>query len=581
MAASAEIQKTRTRSRVILVAGLLALGYMGVGARLVWLQVIRHDFLADKAARQQQEVVEIPARRGTIYDRNGRELAVSIDTDSLYAVPVGVGDPGDAARKLAPILGMDVKAVKAKLDGGKRFVWLARKVSPDVPDRVKAVGDFGGALGWLADSRRYYPKKELASHVLGFTGMDNKGLEGLEAEYEQSIGGVAGKAITERDGTGREVLSVDEARNSPKPGADIVLTLDENIQYVAEKALDGIMEKYSPISATAIVMDPRTGEILALANRPCYNPNNIKAAGPSKWRDRAVTDLYEPGSTFKIITASAALEEKVVRPGDIIDCGDGEIELGGRTIHSANNEGGRLTFAQVIQKSNNVGTIKVAMRLGADRLYKYAKAFGIGDKTGVDLPGEVSGRLKEVKYWSGTSIGCIPIGQEVDVTALQMLTALNCVANGGWYVQPYIVSEIRSDDGTAVSQPVREKPRRVISGATAKTLTGILCNVVEDGGTAVQANVKGWQVAGKTGTAQKYDPAAGRYSHTKFMSSFVGFVPAENPRLSCIVVVNEPKGQHYGGSVAGPAFRNIVEQSLTYMKVPTRLPEQTLLVERQ
>lgn len=581
MSASAEIQRTRTRSRVILVAGLLALGYMGVGARLVWLQIIRHDFLALKAARQQQEVVEIPARRGTIYDRNGRELAVSIDTDSLYAVPASIDDPGDAAKKLAPILGMDVKAVKAKLDDGKRFVWLARKVSPDVPDRIKAVGDFGGALGWLADSRRYYPKKELASHVLGFTGMDNKGLEGLEAEYEQSIGGVAGKAITERDGTGREVLSVDEARNSPKPGSDIVLTLDENIQYVAEKELDAIMEKYSPISATAIVMDPRTGEILALANRPCYNPNNIKDASPSKWRDRAVTDLYEPGSTFKIITASAALEEKVIRPGDIVDCGDGEIELGGRIIHSAHNEGGRLTFTQVIQKSNNVGTIKVAMRLGPDRLYKYAKAFGIGEKTGVDLPGEVSGRLKEVKDWSGTSIGCIPIGQEVDVTALQMLTVLNCVANGGWYVQPYVVSAIRSADGTKISQPVREKPRRVISEATAKTLTGILCNVVEDGGTAVQANVKGWQVAGKTGTAQKYDPAIKRYSQTKFMGSFVGFVPAENPRLSCIVVVNEPKGQHYGGSVAGPAFRNIVEQSLTYMKVPTRLPEQTLLVERQ
>ena len=581
MAASAEIQRARTRSRVILVAALLALGYMGVGARLVWLQIIRHDFLALRAARQQQEVVEIPARRGTIYDRNGRELAVSIDTDSLYAVPASIGDPGDAAKKLAPALGMDVKAVKAKLDDGKRFVWLARKVSPDVPDRIKAVGDFGGALGWLADSRRYYPKKELASHVLGFTGMDNKGLEGLEAEYEQSIGGVAGKAITERDGTGREVLSVDEARNSPKPGSDLVLTLDENIQYVAEKELDGIMEKFSPISATAIVMDPRTGEILALANRPCYNPNNFKDASPSKWRDRAVTDLYEPGSTFKIITASAALEEKVIKPGDIVDCGDGMIELGGRTIHSAHNEGGRLTFTQVIQKSNNVGTIKVAMRLGADRLYKYAKAFGIGEKTGVDLPGEVSGRLKEVKYWSGTSIGCIPIGQEVDVTALQMLTVLNCVANGGWYVQPYVVSEIKSADGTKVSVPVREKPRRVISEATAKTLTGILCDVVEDGGTAVQANVKGWQVAGKTGTAQKYDPAIRRYSQTKFMSSFVGFVPAENPRLSCIVVVNEPKGQHYGGSVAGPAFRNIVEQSLTYLKVPTRLPEQTLLVERR
>jgi len=567
------------RPRAMLVAAILLLGFAGVGVRLVYLQVLKHQTLYAKAIRQQQEIVELPPKRGAITDRNGRELAVSIDTDSLYAVPADVEDPKQLAGKLAPALGQDRKAVEAKLTGKKRFVWLAKKVTPDVPAKVAAAGDFRDVLGWLPDSRRYYPKKELASHVLGFVGSENKGLEGIEAAYENYVGGIAGKAVTERDGTGKEVLAVDEGKNAPKPGYNLTLTIDEKIQYIVEKELDDVMAKNSPLSATAIVMDPKTGEILALANRPGYNPNNLKGVSPAKWRDRAVTDLYEPGSTFKIVTAAAALEEGVVKPTDIIDCGNGEIEVSGRVIHDAHKEGGRKTFAEVIQKSSNVGTIKVAMKLGQARLYKYATGFGFGRKTGVDLPGEVSGTLRELKYWSGMSLASVAIGQEVNVTAVQMLSALNCIANGGYYVKPYIVSGIKSDDGESLNRPEREAPRQVVSKATATKLAAILSNVVEDGGTAVEARIRGWQVAGKTGTAQKFDPGIRRYSREKYIGSFVGFAPAEDPRISAIVVVNEPRGQYYGGLVAAPAFKNIVEKTLTYMRVPSRLPDQTILVE--
>lgn len=563
----------------MLVVAILVLGFAGVGARLVFLQVFKHQMLYAKAIRQQQEIVELPPKRGAITDRNGRELAVSIDTDSLYAVPADVDDPRSLAGKLAPAIGQVRKSVEAKLTGKKRFVWLARKVAPGVPEKVAAAGDFRDVLGWLPDSRRYYPKKELASHVLGFVGTENKGLEGIEAAYENYVGGIAGKAVTERDGTGKEVLAVDEGKNTPKPGYNLTLTIDEKIQYIVEKELDEVMAKYTPLSATAIVMDPKTGEILALANRPGYNPNNLKDISQERLRDRAVTDLYEPGSTFKIVTAAAALEEGVVKPSDIIDCGNGEIEVGGRVIHDAHREGGRKTFAEVIQKSSNVGTIKVAMKLGQARFYKYATAFGFGRKTGVDLPGEVSGVLRELKYWSGMSIASVAIGQEVNVTPLQMLAALNCIANGGSCVRPYIVSGIESDGGEPINRPEREAPRKVISKATARKLAAILSNVVEDGGTAVEASIRGWQVAGKTGTAQKYEPALRRYSKEKYIASFVGFAPAEEPRISAIVVVNEPRGQYYGGLVAAPAFKNIVEKTLTYMRVPTRLPEQTILVE--
>lgn len=568
------------RNRAYLVALLLLAGFGGVAVRLVFLQVVEHDRLAERAYRQQNKVVEVPAARGSVFDRNGRELAVSVEAKSLYGIPSRVDNPRAVAARLAPLIGSPVSAVAAKLSTEKSFVWLARKTSPDVPSKVESAGGFDGMLGWLEDSRRYYPKRGLAAHVIGFTGMDGEGLEGLEALYEPEIGGSQGKAVTRKDGAGREVFSLEDGFVPPRAGLDLTLTLDERIQYIAEKELDRVVARYRPASACAIVMDPRTGEILAVANRPGFNPNNWQRYSSGSWRNRAVTDIYEPGSTFKVVTAAAALEEKVMSPSDTLYCGDGKIKVGGRVIHDAHKEEGRLSFAEVIQKSNNVGTVKVALELGPERLHKYAAAFGFGKKTGVDLPGEASGTLREPGDWSGVSVASVAIGQEVGVTPLQMLAAVNAIANGGVWAQPYMVSEIRDKDGAVKGLRERQGKRRVISESTASRLTGILCTVVEEGGTAVEASVRGYQVAGKTGTAQKFDPAVGRYSREKYTSSFVGFVPADEPRISVIVVVNEPKGEIYGGRVAAPAFRSIVEQTMAYLKVPTRLPEQMVLVER-
>jgi len=566
--------------RALLVAAILLAGFACVTFRLVLLQVIRHSQLAERAHRQQNKVVDLPAGRGSVFDRNGRELAVSVDAMSLYGIPSRVDRPRAVAARLAPIIGSRVSTVAAKLSTDKSFVWLARKTPPDVPAMIEAAGGFDGMIGWLDDSRRYYPNKSLAAHVIGFTGTDGRGLEGIEAKYEPEIGGSPGKAVTRKDGAGREIFSLDDGYVPPAAGDDLVLTLDEQIQYIVEKELDRLVAKYRPVSASAIVMDPRTGEILAMANRPGFNPNSWQRYRPRSWRNRAVTDTYEPGSTFKLVTAAAALEEGVVSPSDGIYCGEGSIQVGGRVIHDAHKEKGRLTFSEVIQKSSNVGTVKVALMLGPQRLHRYARTFGFGEKTGVDLPGEVTGTLRDVDDWSGVSIASVAIGQEVAVTPLQMLDAMNTIANGGVRPVPYILSKVVRKDGVVKNAAPKASGTRVISSATASRLTEILCTVVEEGGTAVEANVRGYQVAGKTGTAQKFDPSIGRYSRERYTSSFVGFVPADDPRISVIVVVNEPRGEIYGGLVAAPAFRSIVEQTMLYLKVPTRLPEQIVLVER-
>jgi len=562
------------------VAAMLLLGFAGVGMRLVYLQVIKHDEYNAQAERQQSKLVKLPARRGRIYDRYGRELAVSVETKSLYAVPCKVKDVNSAARTVAPLIGARVKDVAKRLRGKGSFVWLARKVSPDVPEKLERAEGAKEYTGWLEDSRRYYPKRGLASHVLGFTGMDNEGLEGLESSLDEYIAGRPGRAVMERDGTGREVLLKEEGYVPPVAGADVTLTIDETVQHIVEKELDGLMKKYSPASASAIVMDPISGEILALANRPAFNPNSFLEYPEGSWRNIAVSDIYEPGSTFKVVTAAAALEEGTVTPAERFYCGDGSIKVGGKVIRDAHREKGYLTFAEIIQKSINTGTVKVALKLGDDKLYDYARRFGFGEKTGVDLPGEAKGVLRERKLWSGVSVASVAIGQEVGVTPLQMLSAMNCIANRGRRVRPYVVSTVTGPDGEVIEQSPDTEHERVVSEATAGKLTEILCTVVEEGGTAVKANISGYNVAGKTGTAQKFDRKIGRYSREKYVSSFVGFVPAEEPRISVIVVVNEPHGAIYGGTVAAPAFRSIVEQTMTYLKVPTRLPEQILLVER-
>ncbi|MEW6108672.1 MAG: penicillin-binding protein 2 [Nitrospirota bacterium] len=550
------------RKRAVILNTAIIFGFFAVFFRLTDLMVINHKMFSEKAKSQQIKAEDIQVRRGNIYDRRGREFAVNLELESLYCDPGEIAIDKNKINRLSTILDMEPSVIKAKFSPDKRFIWINRKLSHLAASEVKKL-DIKG-LGFIPEAKRFYPKGELASHIIGAVGLDNQALEGLELQYDRYLRASGGKVFFSRDASGRMLSSgVDiEAK-----GNNILLTIDEGLQYIVEKELEKAMFKWKSVAASAIMMDPFNGEILALANRPAYDPNEIRKAKPSEIRNRIITDIYEPGSTFKIIVGTAALEEKLFRLDSLFDCSNGSIEAGGKLIRDAHKHG-VLTFKEVIQKSSNVGSVMIGMKLGRERVYKFAKRFGFGESTGIDLPGEVSGWIRETGKWSATSIGAISIGQEVAVTPLQVLRAYSAIANGGYLVRPHVVSEIRTPEGAQAYSFKQDVGKRVISEKTAHIFREILETVVEEGGTAAGAAVDGNRVAGKTGTAQVIDHKTGRYSRDRFISSFVGFVPADNPKIALIVVIYEPKGQIYGGIVAGPVFKSIADQSLSYLNVP-------------
>jgi cell division protein FtsI (penicillin-binding protein 3) len=542
--------------RLSLIKIMLSIFFLVVIFRLVLIMFVEHEAYLARAKSQQIQKEEIFAKRGNIYDRKGRELAISLEKESIFV------DPADFKSENINILTNYVSFNTKQFDKNRRFVWIGRKVDHSVVEKLKALKLEG--LGFVTEGARFYPNGHLASHVIGFVNIDDQGIEGLERYYDKYLKAEKSSKTIMRDAAGKKLS---DGNFWEIKGNDVVLTIDEGLQYIVEKHLDEAMSKWQASSATAIMMDPFTGEILAMANRPTYDPNNLNSVkNMANVRNRAITDLYEPGSTFKIVTASGALEEKIVKLSSKFDCSQGYIDVGGKRVKDAHRHG-VLTFEEVIQKSSNVGTIKIAMMLGKDRLYKYIKKFGFGEKTGIDLPGEVSGYVRPPERWSGTSLGAIPIGQEVAVTALQILRAYSAVANGGFLVNPYIVSEVRAPDGKILFKAVIKR-NRVISEETSEIMKNILKKVTEEGGTATQARLEGNAVAGKTGTAQKYDPKTGRYSKDKFVGSFVGFIPVQNPRIALIVVIHDPKGAHYGGVVAAPVFKAISDEALAYLNVP-------------
>lgn len=547
--------------RVVIVKAFFFLCFAVVAFRLFLIMFFEHEVYLEKAKMQQVKREEIIPKRGYIYDRKGREIAISLEKDSLYVDPVMIKRK-DTLERLSNFVKVKSEDIFGENERSRRFVWIQRKLDDSIAQQIKALKLEG--VGFVTEHARYYPKGHLASHVVGFVNIDEEGIEGLEKLYDKYLRAEKGSKVVLRDATGKKLS---DGNFWEIKGNDVFLTIDEGLQYIVEKYLDETMKKWKASSATAIMMDPFTGEILALANRPNYNPNNIKSIkNMSHLRNRAITDLFEPGSTFKIVAASAALEEKIVKTTSKFDCSAGFIEVGGKKIKDVHRHG-LLTFEEVIQKSSNVGTIKIAMMLGKERLYEYIKKFGFGQKTEIDLPGEVSGYVRPPNRWSGTSIGAIAIGQEVAVTALQVLRAYSAIANGGYLVKPFVVSEIRSPDGNILFKAVIKRDR-ILSEQTALTMREILKKVTEQGGTAVTAKVDGNNVAGKTGTAQKYDPKLRRYSKDKFVSSFVGFIPAEDPKIALIVVVQDPVGGHYGGTVAAPVFKAIANEALAYLNVP-------------
>ena len=564
------------KKRAIILSTVIIFSFFAIFLRLIDLMIFNHKRFLIEANKRHIKVEDIQVRRGIIFDRRGRELALNLDLESLYCDPENLELNSGGAIKLASVMAKDPNIILSKIPADGRFAWIERKLEPDISDRIKELNIEG--LGFQTEAKRFYPKDKLASHILGFVGIDNQALEGVEKQYDKYLKTSGGKVFLERDASGR-TLSTGVDREAK--GNNIVLTIDEGLQGIVEKEIDKAMLKWRAASASAIMMNPLTGEILALANRPSYNPNIQGRASDSEKRNRAITDCYEPGSTFKIIIGTASLEEKITKPETLFDVSRGGITVGGKTIRDVHKYG-VLTFKEVIQKSSNVGSIMIGMKLGKENIYKYAKLLGIGEKTGIDLPGEVSGWIRPSERWSGTSLGAIPIGQEVAVTPLQMLRAYSAIANGGFLVRPHVVSDVISPDGQVLASFRNKDRTRIISAKTAETFKDILKSVVGEGGTGKSASVRGNEVAGKTGTAQIINPVTKRYSKEKYVSSFVGFVPADNPRLAIIVVIFEPKGQIYGGVVAAPVFKDIAEQALSYLDIPRDDSSQqnTLLVSR-
>ena len=560
--------------RLLIVASLLLLCIVAVLGRLGYLQLFRHgDYLA-RAARQQQRTIEITPRRGSIYDRNMDPLAMSIPVDSVFAVPVDVGDPQLAAQLLSGVLGIPTEVLESKLSAAQTFTWIARKVPPDKKEAVEALNLKG--IYFQKENRRIYPKRELAAHVLGFVDVDEKGLGGVEYGLDNQIRGKSEKIVVMADARQRWFDGVEAQRER---GADVVLTLDEQIQYIAERELAAAITKTHALAGSVVVMNPSNGEILALANWPKFNPNAANEASAEARMDRAVTALYEPGSTFKLITIAAAFDQGIVRPEEVFDCENGAVYVAGHRIRD-HKPFGLLTVSDILAQSSNVGAIKIALLLGAPKFYDYIRAFGFGELTGVDLPGESKGLVRRLENWSAISIGSISLGQEVGVTPIQLISAVSAIANGGTLYKPHVVAELRRDNQILPAQGslVPAEPRRVIRPETAATLRRLMEGVVLNG-TGKLAHLDGWTAAGKTGTAQKIDPATGRYSHTQLIASFTGFAPISNPAVTILVSLDSPVGEHEGGPVAAPVFKRIAEQVLPYLDVPRDVPLEPQLIQ--
>ncbi|PYS35516.1 MAG: penicillin-binding protein [Acidobacteria bacterium] len=549
--------------RALFIAIGLVVWMLAIGARLVQLQVNQHEELASRARSQQVGAIETSPSRGQLLDRQGRELARSIDTESFFADPREIPSTEDTARRIAAITGQDRAELTSRLseakESSKKFVWIVRRLDIQSASKLDQLNLDG--IYSRKEPKRYYPNDSLAAHVLGFVGTDEIGLSGVEQYYNEKIRGEAGKVYLERD---RERRAFESYEVQSHPGQTVVLTIDQTIQYRTEQALSAAVDRAHAKSGTAIVMDPRTGEILALANAPTFDPNQPVANSAEARANGALQSIYEPGSTFKIVAYSAAIEKGLVKPDDKIDCQMGSITVAGRLIHDGHPYG-IVTVADALAKSSNVGAIKLGLMVGNESMYEYMKRLGFGSRTGVDLAGESPGILRALNRWQPSSIGSLAIGQEVGVTPLQMATAYSVLANGGTLVKPHLLRELRAPDGSVLFQ-AKPETRPALKPETTEALRGMFEGVTLHG-TAKKAQLDGYSAAGKTGTAQKVDPRTHAYSATKFIGSFVGFAPVKNPAVVIIVVIDEPLGSYHGGDVAAPVFREIAEQILPELGV--------------
>ncbi len=569
------MKQNKVHLRTLILAGLALLWMTAVFGRLAYLQLVQHTHYMTLAMRQQRRTLEITPKRGAIYDRNMHPLAMSVPVQSAFAIPTEVKDAGMAARLTAGVLGMQQDVVREKLESGATFVWIQRKLPPEKVQALAALNLKG--FYFQEENQRFYPKRDMASHVLGFVDVDDKGLGGIEHEYDALIRSKGEKIVVMADARKRWF---DGGEAQADRGVDIVLTIDEKIQYIAERELLAAIEKTHAPAGTVIVQDPNTGAILALANWPKFNPNAATGASNEARTNRAISDIYEPGSTFKLVTLAAAFDQNLIRADEVFDCENGSVRVAGHLIHD-HKKYGMLTVADILANSSDVGAIKIALRLGSPKFYEYIHAFGFGTPTGVDLPSESRGLVNRLDKWGSFSIGSVSMGQEVGVTPLQMVNAVSSVANGGLLYKPHVVQEMLRGDKIlpleGLSAP--EEPHRIIRPETAATLRRLMEGVILHG-TGKNARLDGWTAAGKTGTAQKIDPQTKRYSPTSVIASFTGFAPINNPAVTILVSLDSPGGYpHGGGDVAAPVFKRIAEQVLPYLDVPRDVPLSPKLIQ--
>ncbi len=535
--------------------------------RLVQLQVVRSSRLQSIAQRQRLATIVLEPHRGRLLDRRGRPLAINVESTSVYAVPSAIRDRAAFAARIAPVLGLRENEVLRRLQGGRHFAWLARKVTPELLARITSLA-FGDQIGFRTEDRRSYPGGVSAAHLLGFVGIDNQGLAGVELAYEPTLRGKAGEAVAAHDGIGRILVGTQRTVEAPVHGADLLLTIDQVIQHIAERELDAAMKRTRARRGSVIVMDTRTGEILALAARPVFDPNAGAVASPELWMNRTVSEMYEPGSTFKVFLTAAALDSGLIRPEEQFFC-DGALKVGGHVIRDGTDRThGWQTASDVVKNSCNIGAAQIASRLGRTTFYRYIRAFGFGEPSRIDLPGEVAGLVRPPSGWLGPGLATISFGQGISVTPLQLLTASTALANNGVVVRPYVVRGVRDREGRMTEVAGAQPGRRAVRPEVARAVLDIMRSAVDDG-TGALARIDGYPVAGKTGTAQK--PAAGGgYDPGRYVASFLGLVPADHPRLAVLVILDEPTGPYYGGEIAAPVFREVAAQTLWYLRIPPK-----------
>ena len=551
--------------RIRLFGAFFVLAFLLVCARAYYLQIVLGPDLQERAEQQHQQVVKLTPQRGTIYDRNGDALALSLAVESLYADPGQIVEPESAAIKLAEVLDLSRKQILQKLKSGKGFVWLERRLTPEKADQIKGLQITG--LHFVSEHKRYYPLSQLGAQAIGFTGVDPKGLEGVELKYDAVLQGEAGLLVSHRDARGRGLATAEQVVRGGAPGQDIYLTLDRTLQYIAEKELADAVGQADAVGGTVVILEPASGKVLAMASQPDYNPNAVASFRPAEWRNRAICDSFEPGSTFKPFLMAGILEEGLVSRKKKIYCENGRFRVGGKTIRD-HKKYESLNLDEVIKFSSNIGMAKLGKMLERENFYRYLRDFGFGQQTGVDLPGEVTGTLHPPSRWFEIDLAAISFGQGVTVTPLQLASATAAIANGGLMMQPYLVEQIIDSNGAKQGQQEPSVRNRVVSEKTARQVREMMVGVVEKGGTGTRAAVPGYRVGGKTGTAQKVDPVTGGYSVDKRVASFVGFVPAERPAMVILVTIDEPQGKTYGGLVAAPVFSRIAGQALRYLNVP-------------